>query len=95
MEALQNFLAFILLFIMICIGSTLAGALVGWVVGWFFGRSILGFFAAFGIRSLEVWQIGAALGFIGSFFKTSVVNYYAPKNFQADPKDSNTKKPAY
>lgn len=57
-----------------CILSTLFGAFAGWVVGLFFEKSILHFFAALGISGLKMWQIGAALGFIGSFFKTTNIN---------------------
>lgn len=54
-----------------CIVSTLIGALIGWVVGLFFWDTILTFFAGLGIKGLAVWQIGAALGFVGSFFKST------------------------
>ncbi len=47
----------------------LVGAFSGWVVGWFFSETILGFFAALGIKGLAMWQIGLSLGFIGGFFK--------------------------
>ena len=52
--------------------GVLSGAFVGWVVGWFFADTILGFFAALGITSFKMWQVGAVLGFVGSFFKSSV-----------------------
>ncbi len=55
-----------------CIMSTLFGALSGLVVGWCFGDTILSFFAAIGIGGLKMWQIGATLGFIGGFFRSSV-----------------------
>ena len=51
------------------IAATVVGALVGLVVGWLFGGTILSFFAALGITGFKMWQIGASLGFAGSFFK--------------------------
>lgn len=51
--------------------STLAGAFIGWVVGWLFADTILGFFAALGVTGFKMWQVGATLGFVGSFFKSS------------------------
>lgn len=54
-----------------CILGTLFGALAGWVVGLVFKETILTFFAAIGISGLKMWQIGASLGFIGGFFRTS------------------------
>lgn len=61
-----------LLFIIAALLNTLAGAFVGWVVGWFFTETILGIFAALGLKGFAMWQIGAFLGFFGSFFKTHV-----------------------
>ena len=52
--------------------GTLMGALSGWIIGWFFSETILGFFTALGVTGLKMWQIGASLGFIGGFFRTSV-----------------------
>lgn len=52
----------------------LCGALSGWVAGLVFEAEILGFLARIGVNTdgLTMWQVGAALGFIGSFFKTSI-----------------------
>lgn len=52
--------------------STLMGTFIGWVVGWFFGKTILGILAAIGISGFKMWQIGAFLGFVSGFFRTSV-----------------------
>lgn len=59
-------------FVLLLIFSPLAGALIGWVVGLFFGNAILGTFASFGITGLSMWKLGATLGFVGAFFKTTV-----------------------
>lgn len=54
--------------------GTLIGAFMGLIVGVFFGDSIMGFLAAIGVATanLTMWQVGAAMGFLGSFLRTSV-----------------------
>lgn len=54
--------------------GVLGGALVGWVVGWFFTETITAGFLVFGvdISSLAMWQVGAFLGFVSGFFKSTV-----------------------
>lgn len=54
--------------------GTLFGAFGGWVVGWFFSDTILGVLAAFGLTGFKMWQIGAFLGFFGSFFKSHAIS---------------------
>lgn len=58
----------------IAILSTVMGAAVGWVVGLFFADTIIGFLGRIGVNvdGLSMWQVGAALGFIGSFFKSTL-----------------------
>ena len=53
--------------------GVLIGAFSGWVVGLFFSQTILSFLAVLGITGFKMWQIGAALGFIGSFFRSTAV----------------------
>jgi hypothetical protein len=50
----------------------LLGGIGGWATGLFFGDTILAFLASLGIEGLSMWQIGASLGFISAFFKTTV-----------------------
>lgn len=71
----------ILFFIWACL-SSFTGALTGLFVGWFFGKTILGVLAAIGIEGFKMWQIGAFLGFVGSFFRTLSFNS-APKQTSA------------
>ena len=59
-----------LVMLLVLIG-TLAGALVGWTVGLLFSETILGIFAALGLKGFAMWQIGAFLGFVGGFFRSS------------------------
>jgi hypothetical protein len=49
------------------------GALSGWVVGLMFTPEIMGFLSRLGMNTdgLTMWQVGAGLGFIGSFFKAN------------------------
>lgn len=51
--------------------GVLFGAFSGWVVGIFFHDTIIGFLtrAGFDVTGFALWQIGASLGFIGSFFR--------------------------
>ncbi len=61
------------LFMIVLLG-TLFGALAGWIVGLFFTDTILGIFSALGVQDFAMWQIGAFLGFVGGFFKSSDTN---------------------
>ena len=56
-----------------CIISTVMGAAVGWVVGLVFHDTIFDFLRRIGIdvTGMSMWQIGASLGFIGSFFRSN------------------------
>lgn len=60
-------------FFLVTLG-TLIGACCGWVVGLFFGDTILGTFAQLGLHNVTMWQVGAFLGFVGGFFRTSVTS---------------------
>lgn len=62
-----------LLFLLPLLG-VLFGGFAGWVVGLFFHDTIMTFLMATGVdvSNLTMWQIGAALGFIGSFFKSNL-----------------------
>lgn len=66
--------AFAGLVFLVPILGVLFGAFSGWVVGLFFTDTILGFLARLGVDTdgLAVWQVGAAMGFLGGFLKTSV-----------------------
>lgn len=65
--------AVIIAFIAPIIG-VLIGAFMGWVVGLFFTASILDFLARIGVdvAGLALWQVGAAMGFLGSFLRATV-----------------------
>jgi hypothetical protein len=60
---------------LLCLANTLLGAFSGWIVGLVFSDTILGFLSRIGVdtQNLSMWQIGAALGFIGSFFRTQQI----------------------
>lgn len=61
-------------FFILCLVSSIFGAAAGWVVGLFFSDAILGFMNRLGIDvvGLRMWEVGASLGFIGGFFKSSL-----------------------
>jgi ABC-type microcin C transport system permease subunit YejE len=46
------------------------GAFAGAVVGFFFDETSRSFLDALGMKDLEMWQLGAMLGFVGGFFKS-------------------------
>jgi hypothetical protein len=60
------------IFVVPLIGITI-GAFVGWIAGHFFPGT-LGVIATMlsGGATMPAWQVGAVLGFVGSFFKTRV-----------------------
>jgi|SaaInlStandDraft_2_1057019.scaffolds.fasta_scaffold97283_3 hypothetical protein len=49
--------------------STIGGAIGGWVVGEVFSETFANYIATYQIP-FQPWEIGAALGFVGGFFKT-------------------------
>lgn len=62
------------MFFLYALLGTVMGAFTGWVVGLFFGKTILAILSAAGIAGFKMWQIGALLGFIGSFFRSVNIN---------------------
>lgn len=63
----------------------LMGMIFGLIIGWFFGGIILGILAEIGITGYAMWQIGAFLGFVGSFFGgTTNFNNFTKQNQQPD-----------
>ena len=53
--------------------STCFGALGGWAVGWLFDETSVKFLTIVGL-DVEMWELGAALGFFGSFFRSHNIN---------------------
>lgn len=51
---------------------TFIGGLSGWFVGLVFGKQILGFLNACGIEKVTMFQFGAFLGFVSTFFACQV-----------------------
>ncbi len=47
----------------------------GWVVGLFFSDVVLGGLHKLGVNTgdLQLWQIGAVLGFVGGFIRPSTI----------------------
>lgn len=54
--------------------GVVSGALCGWIVGVFFTDTVIGFLSRIGVDTdgLAVWEVGAALGFLGGFFKSVI-----------------------
>lgn len=71
----MNFIAGIVVIFLMMFAAPLLGVgfggFAGWVVGLFFEDTIMTFLHAFGVDTigLSTWQVGASLGFIGSFFR--------------------------
>lgn len=63
----------VLLVMLLVILGTLFGGIAGWIVGLFFTDTIMSTLDAFGVETFELsmWQLGATLGFISGFFKSS------------------------
>ena len=75
MEKILGFFVFgmILMLVSPTLGCFL-GALSGWAVSLVWNNEILDFMRRVGIdtNGLTLWQVGAAMGFLGGFLKTSV-----------------------
>lgn len=63
----------------------------GWIVGWFLGDTFLAIFAQLGITGVSMWQIGAFLGFVGSFF-TPLVTQNNKNNEKSKSAETPTQK---
>lgn len=51
--------------------STALGCFTGWVVGQMWPDTMAIMLAKLGLADLQLWQFGAMLGFVGSFFRSS------------------------
>jgi uncharacterized membrane protein len=71
---LLTMLGIVALVLLLPIVGTCIGAFCGYVVGLVFPEAIIDTLSRLGMRTqgLEMWQLGACLGFIGGFFRTSV-----------------------
>lgn len=65
------FLLIVLLLALSVLWNAAWGAFLGWIIGLSFGKFILALLAKIGITGLAMWQIGAILGVIGMFFRSS------------------------
>ena len=65
---------FVALVVVAAMLGTLFGAFAGWVVSWIFPEVIIRTLARFGVNTsgLQMWELGATLGFIGAFFKATL-----------------------
>ena len=52
--------------------STLIGAISGWTIDLIFASSITKILSQIGITGYSIWTIGAFIGFVSSFFRSSI-----------------------
>ena len=66
---------FVMLIIVMVILGTFFGGVAGWIVGLFFTDTIMGTLNRIGVDTmgLTMWQLGATLGFVSGFFKSTKV----------------------
>lgn len=75
MEKIATYVLFVLVLALVApVLGVLFGAFAGWLVGLVFEQTIIGFLSRVGVNTdgLTMWQVGAALGFIGGYLKTTV-----------------------
>lgn len=65
----------VMLIIVMVILGTLFGGIAGWIVGLFFTDTIMQTLNRVGVDTMgmTMWQLGATLGFISGFFKSTKV----------------------
>lgn len=64
----------LLVFVLVILG-TFFGGVAGWIVGLFFTDIIMDTLNRIGVDTMgmSMWQLGATLGFVSGFFKTTKV----------------------
>lgn len=64
----------LLVFVLVILGS-LSGGIAGWIVGLFFTDIIMQTLNRIGVDTMgmTMWQLGATLGFVSGFFKSTKV----------------------
>ncbi len=76
MKTLVEFMYYVFFIFVAMVALVLYGAFFGWFIGLIMGKPILAALAGFGISGITMWQIGALLGFVSSFFiRRGVINY--------------------
>jgi hypothetical protein len=66
---------FVTALVMMLLGPILGvlfGAFGGWLAGLVFGETVLGALSKLGLHDVSMWQLGATLGFAGSYFKATL-----------------------
>ena len=68
-------LGLVMLIILMVILSTFFGGVAGWIVGLFFTDIIMNTLNRIGVDTMgmSMWQLGATLGFVSGFFKSTKV----------------------
>lgn len=65
------FIVGLLFLILWPIVSVFMGAVTGWIVGLCFGTTILSILTQLGITDITMWQVGAFLGFVAAYFRST------------------------
>ena len=60
---------FVIIPLCLMVANVFVGALSGWFIGLFFGNAILNVLDKIGVCDVSMWQLGAFIGFVSSFFK--------------------------
>tara|TARA_Y100000296_G_scaffold82659_1_gene112167 strand:- start:906 stop:1160 length:255 start_codon:yes stop_codon:yes gene_type:complete len=58
-------------FVAVTLGTAF-GAFAGWIVGFVFSDTFTAFTAFFGMSAFAPWQVGAFLGFLGGFIRSTL-----------------------
>lgn len=68
-------LGLVMLIIVMVILNTFFGGVAGWIVGLFFTDTIMQTLNRIGVDTMgmTMWQLGATLGFVSGFFKSTKV----------------------
>lgn len=72
MPVLLAIVAFAVVLFLGILAGTALGALAGWVVGLVFSDTMIRLATMIGQPDMPAWQIGAILGFVGGFFRSSM-----------------------
>jgi hypothetical protein len=73
---------FVILPLLLAFTQVCFGALLGWSIGLVFGDAILNVLNKMGVYDVSMWQIGAFLGFVSSFF-TNLITYNDKRKIKA------------
>ena len=74
MQAVLAILLAAVLLVVACLIGTATGAVIGAIVGWAFPGTLATLSTALLGSVVPAWQLGASLGFVGGFFRSSTTS---------------------